>query len=1005
MGKSRFLIVYISLLVLGIISAIGELSARQTEVDGKDFWLTFLPNWHNNFYSDNDYRKFGDSLYIVISSRVPTQGKIEYTDIFGNMYSKNFSITNPEELYIFSVSSYNFELRGYNNSGVINTGGQGETIAPQSFHITSDSNIRVIAHSQAVWTSDAFLIYPSQVLGKKHFILTYNSDGRSLSSSRTPSQFAVVAVENNTEVVINPSTPTKLNGTSQQKITLNKGEVYLVQAEINSQNQYSDLTGTEVNANKPIAVFAGQQRATIPYTTNERNPSRDILISQMPPLQSWQRNAIITPYFQPKDMTQYNHDLFRILAAYDDTKVYIDGNFLTTLDKGEFFQGDLTQAAFISASGPVVVSQYKKTGKGPDNSNTISDPFLMVLPSIQQFSNFYRTLNPQTKEFVTIDINSQPVFKTIYHDHYINVIAHDSVINSVIIDNNPIAPQLINSVSASDFNYAIVKVSPGVHTLEADGPFGALVYGYDEHNSYGYSRIIAYTAWDHTPPQILSSTECYILSGSISDTAELDTYIDRIENEPDSKNITFDTNRISKKLYEYSAELVDIYQDGFIHITVHDSAGYYQTLEKDIPGFTLQAYSDRMPGPKITYNEEMRVRSTRCFDLTIENYGKFPQTITGYEVSSNEQLISVTNDLPITISPKQKRTLEVCFFADSLGVYETDLTILNECGKRDIFKLNIVSKPDENDPVIYVISDSCNTTYYANVTDSLFTDIGLMEVNFETINCDVTETIFSGKSAAYSIKVIDPYQDAYVKIHAIDSSNREKIYERNIPGFTFAYPQFEVNGVDTAAASMDFGEYQIGEKTCFNLKIHNYGFLEKELIHGVMYMFENLWFSIPQSQFPMTIEPGDTAELTVCFRPTVSPIEFDDTLNLYYNCITKLLPVEGESHGSEYDAETRCNVPIKLVTDSIPGHLTLSSIIPNPVVGKSTIEFGVPSKQKISIDIYDIYGNVEIKAVRGTFEAGVHEIKINATDLPNGVYFFSLKSEKTVLTRRFVVNN
>ncbi|MCX7736491.1 MAG: IgGFc-binding protein, partial [Candidatus Kapabacteria bacterium] len=234
--KNNIKITYIFLFLLFFSFANLKSSDISFDSKGTDFWLTFMPNFHNgrtNFPPEIP----NDSIYIFITSEVPTKGKITFKNFNNQTFTQDFTITDPSKIYVFKRHYYDFELRGYNDSGNNWSRNQNETPAVQTFNITSDDEVTVYALSQAVTTSDAFLVLPTDVLGDEYLVMSYNSDGRNaVGNSRTPSQFVIVAVEDSTRVRIDPATETYSNGLNIQNITLQKGQAYLVQARISSSN-------------------------------------------------------------------------------------------------------------------------------------------------------------------------------------------------------------------------------------------------------------------------------------------------------------------------------------------------------------------------------------------------------------------------------------------------------------------------------------------------------------------------------------------------------------------------------------------------------------------------------------------------------------------------------------------------------------------------------------------------------------------------------------------------
>lgn len=472
--------------IICIISLFSQTNSNYPDTKGTDFWLTFPPNFHNGKLGGGS-SYYDDSLYIFITADKPTSGVIEYVDLRGRTFTRNFNISDSTNIFTFSVFYNDLELLGYNdNEGTLINRHNSEVITNQYFHITSDNEVTVYAHNQANSTSEACLVYPADVLGKDYFILSYNSDGKwgdysnELSYASTPSQFVILATEDSTIVNIIPKNETQYNSKNTQTITLNKGEAYLVQAKITRTSLKTDLTGSEVHSDKPVAVYAGHQRATIPNDSIYSNPSRDYLIEQMPPLQSWGQNAILVPFVQPEYVTKVKNDLYRILAANDNTELYINDVQKTILNKGDFYEGELTEVCYVRASAPILVAQFKKTSEFTAVSIPFSsgDPFEMLIPPIEHFTNNYKVVNIQARQNSTSDI--------VYTEHYLTIVAQDTSLSTVILDGTPVPSDSFKTIPVSNYRYANIRVNDGVHTISSDSNIGVYVYGYGEANSYGY---------------------------------------------------------------------------------------------------------------------------------------------------------------------------------------------------------------------------------------------------------------------------------------------------------------------------------------------------------------------------------------------------------------------------------------------------------------------------------------------------------------------------------------
>lgn len=377
------------------------------------------------------------------------------------------------------------ELEGYNDGGDLVQNSQNGTVAPQSFYVTAEKDITVYALNQAVMTSDAMMILPTDVLGTDYLVLSYPSDGVisgfGLSGESTPSQFAVVASQDNTHITITPSAPVLNNSRAPINIVLNAGDSYLLQAAISSSNLRSDLTGTRISSDKPVAVFAGHQRSTLPVTSTSLL-SRDYLTEQLPPVSTWGRRYVLTPFPLPSDASKVGTDLYRVLAAEDNTVVMVDDQKRATLDAGEFFEAPLTEASTITASRNVLVAQYKKSASTSLTSTSLSDPFMLIVPPVRQYLKSYLCINAQAYENRT----------TVYKQQYMTIICPSAFVSTVRIDNKPINISLFKPVGTSCYSYAWLSTADGPHRIEAATEIGIYMYGYGEANSYGYTGGMAF---------------------------------------------------------------------------------------------------------------------------------------------------------------------------------------------------------------------------------------------------------------------------------------------------------------------------------------------------------------------------------------------------------------------------------------------------------------------------------------------------------------------------------
>ncbi len=999
------LLFFAGLFIISVLPSWSQVDTADSK--GRDFWLTYPPNYHNNYYNNfEDRARLGDSLYIFIVADQPCNVKIDYFDRDGNIYKRNIQIVQTDTIYTFKLCFWDYELKGYNNSSYLldRAENQCEKVSKTSFHVTSDQDISIYAHNQAKTTSEAMMVMPTDALGYEYIVLGYNSHDISIytdfdgGSQSTPSQFAVVASEDSTDVTIIPSCPTQYNDMDTQRVRMNKGEVYLVQALLLGNNSNFDLSGTAVLSTKPVAVFSGHQRAMLPITRSGLSPSRDYLLEQLPPVTTWGKRVFLTPYTQLPNMEGSLSDLYRIIAARNGTEVFIDNVKVAILDRGKLYEAKLTKPAVVTASGPILVAQYKKTSSlGSLQDYNPGDPFMMVIPPKEQFMTSYRVINTQAYEFY-----SGTTYTKVYDYQYITVIVPDTSISTVTIDGYPITKSLFQIIPNSGYYYANKSVTDGIHTVQAGAPIGIYVYGYGGANSYGYVGGMGYTPFDYKKPEIAYNVHCFEVSGTICDTAMYDTGIGEFYYMADSsENVTVNVDGFNRAQgsVNFNARLINVRYDGSAVLYSNDCHQNKANYRIDIPGFTVAVKGTDPNGALPVYYTETRVDKECCTDIVLHNYGKFEQKIRN--IRFKKGLFSMKNDSINTIASKQEKLITACIPIADEGVYTDTLMIENECGLWDMAIVTVNAIFDKHPPVITSVGDPCEKEFNLTISDSLISDVGIDAVVFnELVNMTVTK--FSGDSTVnhYTLEVTDPYKDAIYDITVTDKKGWTSGIRDTIRGFTLTL------SAGTEKSALDFGSIRIGDRICDTITIHNYGLFPFILDDAMV--LRNILFSIPQTQFPLEILPGETASLAVCYNPLQyeKGQVFTDTLMISFKCLSMFLPFAGESEPIEREGTLKCGLPVRIISTSVPAGYILGQNIPNPVTGGvTTIIFGIPATDIVELNIYNVQGIRVMTPATGQYNGGVYESVINTQGLPDGVYFYELKTTVTTLTKMFIINN
>ena len=96
-------------------------------------------------------------------------------------------------------------------------------------------------------------------------------------------------------------------------------------------------------------------------------------------------------------------------------------------------------------------------------------------------------------------------------------------------------------------------------------------------------------------------------------------------------------------------------------------------------------------------------------------------------------------------------------------------------------------------------------------------------------------------------------------------------------------------------------------------------------------------------------------------------------------------------------------VEVKEKSNEIPTNFALYQNYPNPFNPSTTIEFDIPERTNVKLVIYDILGREVETIVDKEFEPGKYKINFTATNLPSGVYFYTLRTPKFTKTNKMLL--
>jgi len=87
----------------------------------------------------------------------------------------------------------------------------------------------------------------------------------------------------------------------------------------------------------------------------------------------------------------------------------------------------------------------------------------------------------------------------------------------------------------------------------------------------------------------------------------------------------------------------------------------------------------------------------------------------------------------------------------------------------------------------------------------------------------------------------------------------------------------------------------------------------------------------------------------------------------------------------------------------LPKDITLYQNHPNPFNPVTTIQYELPKRSDVQINIYDLLGKKVTTLVSETQDAGFKSVQWDATSVPSGIYFYRLEAGNQTITRKLVV--
>jgi len=479
---------------------------------GCDYWPTVLPNPQ----LDSVFKQGDESEFAVVVSNTNPDYTAEVTIDIPTKPSRNFTV---EPMTDKTVRLPFNELSGtakgkaafHLHSTIPVTVSQFNplTYVVNSVCLDSKGGDRATCYS---YTNDASLLLPSHVFEREYMVMTYRPMIQLISGinygdmmkafisivASSPGTTSVTVKTTANGIVIAGTGIQGIPANGQQTYSLNQYEVLQLESDYNIYDQSTcyndsasgrtfclgtDLTGSTIEADQPVAVFSGNECQFVPHTCW----ACDHLEEQIFPTDSWTSQYIAAKANTP-DSDNSNPNVYKIVALNDETTITTrpesvlglyppsQGNADQISCDREMKAGDScliqTYDDFIIISkpgNPVLVGQFL-VGQDfdPDDAPDVGDPAMFLIPPVEQFRYDYVFLTPST-----------------YKDDYINILAKSKNLE-IYLDDERINNTGFEQIGGINAYVLSMKIEDGTHKITSNGRIGLIVYGYDKYVSYAY---------------------------------------------------------------------------------------------------------------------------------------------------------------------------------------------------------------------------------------------------------------------------------------------------------------------------------------------------------------------------------------------------------------------------------------------------------------------------------------------------------------------------------------